>query len=242
MYIDQISSVPQKQTLLTNDILRAEFGRLILELTQILEKSPNCKNNLKMCKQLCAYLKASDNVKALLFTPENLKEINDCSNFEQFFEVVNQHLSWDEYYILTEIIDKCNSEEAEKEFITYKRKMAVSQALEIISSIENVPPLGFERFCVIIDKPYKKLTVEKYEEIKTFIFDNLDTHRYVTNKYIRVLFDSLHIEWHVTVQATPHMIKLAYKQQACFKCNFVVFMRIGREVIIDLHTKLTSVS
>ena len=242
MCVDQVSSVPQKQPLLTNDILRAEFGRLILELSEILEKSPNCKTNLKRCKKLCTYLKASDNAKASLFTTEKLTEINDCSDFEQFFGIVNQHLSWDEDYILTEIIDKCKSDEAEKEYIAYKRKMGVSQALEIINSVKRDPPLGFEKFCVIIDKPYKKLTVEKYEEIKTFIFDNLDTHRYVTNKYIRVLFDSLHIEWHVTVQATPHMIKMAYEQQACFKSNFFVFMKIGREVIIDLRAEWTSVS
>ena len=195
-----------------------------------------------MCKQLCAYLKASDNTKTLLFTPEKLTEINNCGNFRQFFEIVNQHLSWDECYILAEIIDECESDEAEQEFSKYKRKMAISQALEIINSVESEPPPGFEKFCVIIDKPYKKLTVEKYEETKTFIFNNLDTHRYVTNKYIRVLFDSLHIEWHVTVQAIPYMIAMAYKQQACFEGNFFVFMKIGSETIIDLHSERASVS
>ena len=234
--------MPPKQPLLTDDILRTEFGRLILKLSHILEQSPNCKTNLELCKKFCVLLKASSNSKASLFTPEKLTEIKRCSDFEEFFEIVNQHLSWDEYSILTHIIDECESEEAEEEFNKYKRKIAISQALEIINSIESDPPPGFTKFCVIIDKPYKKLTVEKYEETKTFIFNNLDTNRYVTNKYIRVLFDSLHIEWHVTVQATPHMIIMAYEKQACFKGNFYVFMKIGSETIIDLHTKQASVS
>ena len=244
-YVGLLSSMPQKQPLLTNDLLRAEFGRLILKLSHILELSPNCKTNLEMCKQLCACLKASDSTKASLFTPEKLAEINHCEDFRRFFEIVHQHLSWDELYILTQIIDECDSDEAEEEFSKYERKIAISQALEIINSVESKPPPGFEKFCVIIDKPHRKLAVEKYEETKTFIFESLDTHCYVTNKYIRVLFDPLHIEWHVTVQATPHMTKMAFKQQAYFKSNFFVFMKIGKEIIIDdqsMHTDLISVS
>ena len=241
-YIGQVSSMPPKQSLLTNGLLIADFGRLILKLSQILEQSPNCKTNLELCKKFCVLLKASNNSKVSLFTPEKLTEIKRCGDFEEFFEIVNQHLNWDEYSILTHIIDECESEEAEEEFNKYKRKMAISQALEIINSTESDLPPGFEKFCVIIDKPYKKLTVEKYEETKAFIFKNLDTHRYVTNKYIRVLFDSLHIEWHVMVQAIPHMIKMAYEKQTFFKSNFYVFMKIGSETIIDLHTKRASVS
>ena len=183
-----------------------------------------------------------NNAKASLFSSEKLIEISECRNFREFFGIINQHLSWDEDYILTEIIDECESDEAKQEFIKYKRKIGVSQALEIINSNESDPPPGFEKFCVVIDKPYKKLTVEEYEEIKTFIFKNLDTHRYVTNKYIRVLFHSLHMEWLVTVKATPHMIRTAYKQQECFKSNCFVLMKIGVQVVIDMQNELTSVS
>ena len=105
--------------------------------------------------------------------------------------------------------------------------------MQIISSANGSPPTGFEKFCVIIDKPYTKLTLEKYEEIKTFIFKNLDVHRYVTNKYIRVLFDSLHLEGHVTMQAIPHMMEMAYKHQALFTKNLFIFIQIGEEIIIN---------
>ena len=177
-------------------------------------------------------MKTSDSTNALLFSEENRAEICESQNFAQFFDIINQHLSWNEYFILTEIIDECESDEAEQEFSRYKRKMAISNALEIINSTKCNPPTGFEKFCCIIDKPYTKLTVEKYEEIKTFIFQNLDVHRHVTNKYIRVLYDSLHLEWHVTMQAVPYMIEMAHKHKTLFAKNHFVFMQIGKEVII----------
>ena len=57
----------------------------------------------------------------------------------------------------------------------------------------------------VIDKPYVKLTVDKYEDMKSFIFNNLDVHRYVTSGYFRVLLDPLHLEWHVTTQAIQYL-------------------------------------
>ena len=183
-------------------------------------------------------MKASNNIDTLLFTTENREKIHRSQNFAQFFDIVNQHLSWNEYYILTEIIDECDSDDAEKEFQKYKQKMAVCTALQILSSKNCNPPAGFEKFCVIIDKPYTRLTLEKYEEIKIFIFKNLDVHHYVTNKHIRVLFDSLHLEWHVTVQAIPHMIEMAYKHRLLFTKKLFVFMQIGEEVVINVKGDL----
>jgi len=233
---------PQKQPLLSINELISEFSLLTMRIRRILSQSPKQEENLDACKELCVYLKASNNASAPLFSAEKVEEIKNCKDFQQLFEIVNQHLSWDEHSILTKIIDECGSDEAEQEFDKYKRKMAVSKALEIISSTESNPPPGFERFCVIIDKSYKKLTAEKYEETKTFIFNNLDTHCYVTNGYIRVLFDSLHLEWHVTIQATPHMIKMAHKWQAFFKNNFFVFMQIGKEITISVPNEEELVS
>ena len=233
---------PQTDTILTNKQLTAEFSLLLMRICRILSQSPDQEDNLKACKQYCRFLKVSDNSGVSLFSAEKKSEIDNCKNFDQLFEIVNQHLSWDEHSILSEIIDEWGSDKAEKEFCQYKRKMALFKGLEIISSTKSDPPPGFEKFYVTIRKSYKKLTNDKYEEVKKFIFDNLKVHRYVTNGYIGVLFDSLHLEWHVTIQAIPDMIKMAYEQQAVFKENSYVFMKIGKEVIIDMHTQQTSVS
>lgn len=246
-FIDDIGqplSQPQKHPLFTNDQLRAEFGRLIMTICRILNKSPDWQDNLEECIDFCSVLKASDSTRVPLFTREKIMEIRNCQDFKQLFEIVNHHLSWDEHSILKEIIDICDSKEAEEEFAKYKRKMAVSQGLDIISSTttNNSLPPGFAKFCVILDVSYRKLTFEQYQEIKTFIFDNLEVHRYITTGYIRVLFGSLCLEWHVTMQAVPHMIKMAHEQRALFIKNFYVFMQIGEEVIIGTFVNYTPVS
>lgn len=188
-------------------------------------------------------METSGNSGTSLLSTEKKSAIDNCSDFKEFFNIMHQYISWDAYFILSEIIDECKSVEAEEEFDKYKKKMAVSKALEIISSTKSDPPPGFDKFIVIIDKPYSKLTVGKYEEFKKFIFVNLDVHRYVANEYIRVLFNSLHLEWHVTTQAIPHMIEMAYKQRAVFIRNYYVFMKIGKEIIIDdMYTEQTLVS
>ena len=230
----EIVSVSQIQPLLTFDQLTAEFSRLLTRIRRILSEPPDQDDNLETCKEIFTYLKATFN--APLFSPENISKIKKSKDFKELFDVVNQHLNWNEHHILTEIIEECNSEKAEEEFNEYKRKMAVSKGLEIINSTKSDPPQGFEKFCVVIGKSYKKLTLEKYEEIKKFIFENLDVRRYVTTGYISVLFDSLHLEWHVTMQAVPHMIKMAREQQVFFINNDFVVLQIGNEVIIDIHS------
>ena len=92
----------QKHPLLTNDQLRAKFGRLIMTICRILSKCSNWEDDLDACKELCIYLKASGNANIPLFSPEKIVEINNYRDFKQLFEIVNHHLSWDEHSILDE--------------------------------------------------------------------------------------------------------------------------------------------
>ena len=102
---------------------------MLMAIRRILSKSPNKEDNLEACKEFCIYFKVSDNANASsLFSAEKRAEINNCSDFRKLFEILNQHLNWDEHSILTKIIDICDSEEAEQEFDKYKKKMAVSKS------------------------------------------------------------------------------------------------------------------
>ena len=74
------------------------------------------------------------------------------------------------------------------------------------------------------------------------IFEKLNTNNYCIVKQIRVQYPSLHLEWHVTTQVVPRMIKIAQKQQEFFKSKCYSFMQIGKQIIFDVHTKLKSVS
>ena len=122
--------MPPKEPLLTTNQLSAEFAHLIYKIGCILDESSNRINNLEKCKRICCLLKVSDNTDTLQKIMKKSIKLNFCS----VFDTINQHLNWNEHFILTEIIDECDSDEAEKQFQKYKNKMAVSTALQIISS------------------------------------------------------------------------------------------------------------
>ena len=204
-------------------------------ICHILGQSPNWKKNLEACKIFFGSLKVSDSTKASLFSAKKLSEIKKCKDFTQLFEIVNLYLNWDDCYLVAKIIDVCESDKAEMEFKNYKRKIAVYKNLEITSTT-FIPPPGFQKFCVTINKSHKVLTSENYKELKTFIFNNLNVHCYVTTGHIKVLYGPLHLEWHVTMQAISHMVKIAREKQDFFRKHAFVLMQIGKEVIISPHT------
>ena len=73
---------------------------MLMAIHRILGRSPNKEDNLEACKELCIYLKASDSC-VLLFSPVKCAEINSCSDFRQLYNIMKQHLNWDELSILT---------------------------------------------------------------------------------------------------------------------------------------------
>ena len=213
-----------------------EFNDVLERICQILSELPNQKGNLEACKHYCCLLRVSGSSKVSLLSAQEKSEINNCKNFKQLFDIVNRYISWGEYSVLRNIIDECKSVEAIREFYQYKRKKALAKDLEIISSIESDPPPGFEKFYVIINQSYKKLTCGQYEDVKTFIFNNLNVRHYVATGYIRVFFDFLHLEWHVTMQAVPDMITVAEEKKKTFKKSPMFSCKLGRKLfLICIH-------
>lgn len=51
--------------------------------------------------------------------------------------------------------------------------------------------------------------------------------------FIGLLYNSLHIEWIVTVKAVSHMIKNAYLKKEAFIREKFSFMEIGTETVIN---------
>ena len=214
--------------------LNADFTSLLLNVCHILSNSSNKQDNLKICKEYCALLKISDSSNEPLLSAEKIAKIKECCNFNQLFEIVGLHMSWDEHSILIQIVNHCNSVEGQQEIEKFEKKLALFQGLQIISSTSK-PKLSkeFARFCIIINKPYKSVTIEEYKDVKEYIFGNLNTDTYVTVGFIRMLCHSLHIEWLVTIQAVPHMMRNAHQNKDIFIKDNFVFMQIGNETVID---------
>ena len=225
---------PHQPALISVTSLNADFTSLLLNVRHILSNSPNKQENLEICKEYCALLRINGSSSEPLLNAENLAEIKKCCDFKQLFEIISMHMSWDEHSILIQIVNHCNSDEGQQEIEKFEKKLALCQGLQIISSTSKQKlSKKFAKFCVIINKPYKSVTTEEYEKVKAYIFDNLNTNAYVTVGFIRILCHSLHIEWLVTVQAVPHMVRNAYQNKDIFIKENCIFMQIGIEVVIE---------
>ena len=210
-----------------------QFCTLLVKVAQVLDKDNKCSDKLELCKEFCSSLKISDDSDELLFNDKQLKQINQCKTFRNLFTQLRQHWSWDEYSILQQIIELAESEQSEKELTKYKEFMAAKMGMEIIFDILPELPFDAIKLSITVDKPYSRLTVQEYEELKGFIFDTLQVHRYISYPFIKVLFSSIHIEWYVPVQAAYHMIKMACIKRVVFVQHSIVFMKLGDEVMVN---------
>ena len=230
-----------KQELSTksNKAFAIQFSMLLANVGCLLDNK--CSDKLEKCKQFCCALKVSDESSKLLFDDKQLMEINQCGTFHQLFSSqLHLHLNWEEYYILESIIALTELKEAEDELDKYKKYMASKMGMRIISdtfSLDDLPQNSI-KLLIIVDKPYTKLTVEEYVELKEFIFATLKIKRYITFPYIRFFFESLHVEWYIPVQATGYLIKMATNlNESLFHKHSVVFIKVGDEVLFDCTIK-----
>ena len=232
--------VDTRSPLISITSLNADFTRLLINVCNILSNAPNNQVNLKACKEYCALLRITDSSNESLFSTEKISKIKKCRDFKQLFEIVSWYMNWDEHSILTQIVDQCNSAEGQQEIEKFEKKLALYQGLQIISttSQQNLSK-DFARFRIIINKPYKSVTVEEYMNIRAYIFGHLETKPYVAYRFIGILYHSLHIDWLVTAQAVPHMIKNAHKNKNVFIQENYIFMQIGIEVVIGNEVRIS---
>ena len=224
----------QQSTLISVTSLDADFASLLLSICKILSDSPNRQDNLKICKDYCSLLRVSESSSESLFSAEKISKIKKCKNFKDLFTTVSQHIRWDEHSILTHIVNECKSDEAQQEIEKFDKKMELFQGLQIISNTSNQNlSKDFVKFCVVINKPYKNVTTEEYKSVKAYISDNLKINAYATAGFVTIFYHSLHIEWLVTIQAVPHMIKAAHQNKDNFIKENFVFMQIGSEIVIE---------
>ena len=203
-----------------------------MTIRKILEK---CKDKLEACKELCSNLTISGNSDVLLFTDEQLTAINQCASFQQLFTILRKHWNWREYSILKGIIAESGSHEAKDELCKFEKLMGSYFGMKLISD-EYSPselPVNYVKLCITIDQPYKDLTLQQYDEIRTFIFDHLDVQKYIAQPYIKFLFSSLHLEWYIPIQAVSHVTKAGQQNKEVLIQKFIVLIKVGEKIILD---------
>ena len=228
----------EQSTVRTANPLSVQFSTFVATIEELLDEK--CQNKLKQSKRFCANLTISDNSDELLFSDEQLQKINTCTTFSELFFLLRKHWSWKDYLILTHIISFTGLEEAKAEAEVFEKRMASYQGMKIISenlSPDNIPQ-DYIKLSIIIDKPYRELSLKCFTELRDFIFSNLDVKKYIALPFIRFLFSSLHLELHVLKKAAPHMIKMAKLNEEVFISNSVIFIQVDQFVVLNCKAEV----
>jgi len=220
----------QDSTNSTQDIVHidAEFSKLVLSVQYYLQGQEALEN----CKDFCLYLCVDKGSRESLFNDIEKQKVEKCKSFKELFSILCNHWGWDEYGILKHLTEICGSQDAQEEIEKYELKMAGLKL--IFTQNRSDLPSGYENFVVIINKSFKKFTVEQYKSTKKFIFDNLNVYQYVScPPFVHVLHGSVNLHWHIKCEAISCMIEAALKRKEVFIKKSYVFMQIGNTVIFD---------
>lgn len=226
-----------RPTVKTPDPLSAQFSTFVATIETLL--ADRCDDKLEQSKRFCSNLTIGDNSDELLFNDEQLQKINACTKFDELFTILRKHWSWKDYSILTHIITNTGLQEAKDELELFETRMASYEGMKIISediSPENISP-DYIKLIVIIDKPYRELTFEKFTKLRDFVYRNLDIKHYTALPHIKYLLSSLYLEWYVLKKAAPYMIKMAQQNEEIFTSNSVVLIQIDQTVVLDCRIK-----
>ena len=98
-------------------------------------------------------------------------------------------------------------------------------------------PVNYVKLCITIDQPYKNLTLEQYDELRTFIFEHLDVKKYIALPFIKFLFSSLYLEWYIPMQAVSHIIRTVHQNRKLFIQKSIVLVKVGDKKILDVQSK-----
>ena len=165
--------------------------------------------------------------------------INNCSSFKELFFLLRQCWSWKEYSFLKAIIAQCESSEAEAELDKFEKLMSSYCGMKLISDkySPNELPVNYIKLCITVEKPYKSLTLQDFDELRTFIFKYLDVKQYIALPFIKFLFSSLHLEWYIPLQAASHVVKMAVRNKGSLTAELVTLIQVGNKIVLDVRGK-----
>ena len=228
-----IHYIAEEKSVSTSD-LSVHFSTFVATIRKMLEK---CVDKLESCKEICSNLTIS-NSDILLFNDEQLDKINKCTSFQQLFIILRKHWSWKEYSILKGIIAESESEEAKDELLKFEKLMGSYCGMKLISDNYSPKelPKNYVNLCITIDKPYKALTLQDFDELRAFIFEHLDVQNYIALPFIKFLFSSLHLEWYIPMQAVSHIIKMVHQNRKILIQKDIVLIKVGDKTILDIQS------
>ena len=240
-YCELVSTKNKETTLFINPNKPiSEFVSIVSHIEKILKS--NEAENLEAIKSICGYLPISNNSNKLMFTAEQLEEIDACSKIGEIFRKLRFHLRWDDHLILTAIIERLESEECEELLGRFESKidcqMRLKQIFEECKKHKEEIPKGFNKMVAIVNKKYSWITKEEYDQLKCFIIEHCGVESYVLSPFLNMSSSSLLLEWLVPSTAITHMVETATNNKHIFIKESFVFLKIATTVVLDIKNEV----
>ena len=188
-------------------------------------------------KSVCGYIAISTDPSIPMFSEEELDKIQACGGIQNIFIKLRTHWRWDDYHLLTAILDRLDSEACEELLAKYQSKIDCQMKLvEIYNECKEQQqeiPAGFKKMVTIVNKKYSRIAKEEYDELKYFIAEHCGVEPYALSSFLNMLESSLLLEWFIPNTAIAHMVEAASKNKRAFIERSFTFLQIADVVVFD---------
>lgn len=223
----------------------SEFGILLLKIISELEK--NKKHNLAFIKDLCNHLSPKDDPTASLFSADQLRAINDCSDIRTLLKEISGLWRWDDFSLLEAIVQNVGNSDCKSLVSQYKQNLDYNMKLHMIyehcKQEKSHLPEGCTAMFAIVEKNYIEITLKEYTELKKFTSQRCGVEPMFMFPFARAMpHFSVLFEWFVPLAAASYMIRVATSNSHMFTQRGFVCLQIDLTKIFDNRSDTYSVS
>ena len=214
-----------------------EFGVIVGEFSAELEK--NKVKNLEKLKSVSCFLTLKDNPTLKVFNDAQIEAIQACDSISFLLNVKLGHCyRWDDYSMLKILMSSLNATKSlkllEKFETKIDEKMRLQQIAEQYSDAKISFPDGYDKMVAIIRKDFSSITRREYNKLKEFTSLHCGVEKHIISPVSKAVpFNSLLLEWFISVSVVSHMIETAKSNVDKFTEEMFVYLRISSTVIFD---------
>ena len=205
----------------------------------ITELKKNESENLEIIKDLCPYLTAKDDEKVFLFSEEQLRAIDHCSDLRKMFRVnLRGCWRWDDFSFLHRIVQYVNSSVCKALLDKYQQnlnyKMRLQEICEYCKKEKCSLPDEYSAMFAIVKKNFLEITLEEYSELKKFTSQHCGVDLLFMSPLVSAgPYSSVLFEWYIPLTAIAYMVKVATSNADIFIQKGFVLLKISSAVIFD---------
>ena len=210
---------------------------LMREIIRELKKNEN--ESLEVIKDLCPYLTARDDEKVLLFSADELRAIDGCSDIRRMFkENLRECWRWDDFSLLTKLVQYINSSVCKSLLNKYQQslnyKMKLKEICEHRRQEKRDLPDGYSAMFAIVEKNFFEITLEEFLELKDFISRYCGVEPWFMSPVVNAgPYSSILFEWYIPLTAISYMVKVATSNTDVFIQRSFVLLKISSAMIFD---------